>query len=281
MRSSPLAQTSMDLNPSGNVETSIKQKFQAIWASLALTMPVVCGDRLEAITTIILNDHLTDLDKLSFDDLHPAQIDAAVIAIAIGAYWHHDLGALRSRLLELQSQQHDLDINIQEFVLAYAIAYGCQGKITPKQLINQICQDFTNIVGLSRQPEEQRDCLKQLQLAQKFVEQGASAIAAHSYGNSSSSYLSEPIASSLYYGLSTPHSWALVTQRAQRPMTTKLASQITTIQAGAIAAAYGALSLASLIDQPQPQLQREIGKEIGASVWKQWAGVHCDRLLLL
>lgn len=276
MRSSPLVQTSMDLSPSGNTEISIKQKFQAIWASLSLTMPVDYGDRLGMITKIILDDdldELTELVKFTSDDRHLKAIDASIIAIAIGAYWHHDLAAVRSRLLELQNNclsSGIADINIQEFVLAYAIAYGCQGKIAPKRLIAQICQDFTNIVNLSQRPEEQKKCLEQLQLAQKFVSQGASAIAAH-YGNSQNSHLSDAIASSLYYVLSTSHNWSLITQRAQKQALmginlAPLAPKLTTIQAGAIAAAYGALSLTSPIDQHS--------RVMGEMIWNHWAGVY-------
>ena len=280
MRSLPLVQTSINLSPRGNPEISIKQKFQAIWASLSLTTPVDYGDRLSKITKIILSDRLTDLGKIKFDDSPSKSIDAVIMAIAIGAYWHHDLAAVRSRLLELQNlelqnKQDYPDINIQEFVLAYAIAYGCQGKITPKLLINQICQDFTNIVGLSHRPEDQENCLAQLQLAQKFVDQGASASAVHSFGNSRNLCLSEPIASSLYYVLSTPHSWALITQRTQRQelMTIKLASQMTTIQAGAIAASYGALSLTF------PEIDQR-SQKMGAIIWNHWIGKYRDHPLL-
>lgn len=269
----------MDLTPSGS-DIAISQKLQSIWQSLSLTMPVDYGDRLGTMTEIVLSDRLTDLSKFIGDDF-PCQeksqaIDTTVIAIALGAYWHHDLPTLRSHLFGLQNEYPQLDINIQEFVLAYAIAYGCQGKITPKQLINQICQDFTNITGLSRQPEQQQYCLEQLRLAQKFVDQGASAIAAHSYGNSPNSQhsqLSAAIASSLYYAISTPHSWTLINQRAQKLSfinKSHLQTQIA-IQAGAIAAAHGA--------PPATESNHQQGRDLGKLVWQQWAGVHRDRPL--
>ena len=86
MRSSPLVQTSMDLSPSGNTEILIKQKFQAIWASLSLTMPVDYGDRLGMITKIILDDdldELTELVKFTSDDRHLKAIDAENTSMAL------------------------------------------------------------------------------------------------------------------------------------------------------------------------------------------------------
>ncbi|GBO53838.1 hypothetical protein APA_1786 [Pseudanabaena sp. lw0831] len=190
------------------------------------------------------------------------------MTIAIGAYWHQDLQEVRSRILGLQSHSN---ADIQELVLAYAIALACRGEMKPQSFTNQVCHDFNKRRSLSRDLKSQQKCLEQLQLTQKFVNQGASAIAAHSDNG-----LSDSIASSLYYFLSTPHSWHLITERAQRhPQSNNPNDLQITLQSGAIAAAFLG-ELGYIANQNQEILTK--GAIKGDQLWAEWSGVFDVKL---
>jgi hypothetical protein len=239
-------------------EKSLKSRFRAIFASILLTAPPNFADRIETIIKGVTSDSLDNLGLAN-------AIEITIVAIAIGAYWHQDLQEVRSRILGLQVHSQ---ADIQELVLAYAIALACRDELKSSSFINQICHDFHKRKLLSRNPESQKNCLDQLQLAQKFVNQGASAIAAHRT-NGLGLGLSDAIASSLYYFLSTTHSWQIVTDRAH-----KHNLQIA-IQSGAIAAAYlGAIG--NIANQNQKILTK--GAIIGEQVWTEWAGVFDVKL---
>ncbi|ELS32552.1 MULTISPECIES: hypothetical protein [Pseudanabaena] len=247
---------------------SVKSRFRAIFTSILLTAPPNLPDRLEPIVELIINDNLNALKTTKQNDqtekIDLTQIDLTIAAIGIGAYWHQDLQEMRSRLLALQSHSK---ADIQELVLAYVIALACLGELHPRLLINHICDDFQPRIALSRTPQSQQQCLAQLQLVQQFVECGASTIASHRENG-----LSDAIASSLYYFLSTHHSWRIVTTRAQRhPQPNQL--QVT-IQSGAIAAAYlGEVN--SPIAQDQANFSRISTKAIilGDRLWSAWVGL--------
>jgi hypothetical protein len=239
-------------------EKSLKSRFRAIFASVLLTSPPNFADRIETIIKRVTRDSLDNLRLAN-------QIEITIVAIAIGAYWHQDLQEVRSRILGLQAHSQ---ADVQELVLAYAIALACRDELKPPSFINQICHDFHKRISLSRDLESQKNCLDQLQLAQKFVDQGASAIAAHRT-NGLGLGLSDAIASSLYYFLSTTHSWQIVTDRAS-----KHNSQIA-IQSGAIAAAYlGAIG--NIANQNQEILTK--GAIIGDQLWAEWSGVFDVKL---
>jgi len=240
------------------IQKSLKIRFRAIWTSILLTTPPNYADRLESLTKLVVNDSLNNLEIAN-------EIDLTMVVIVIGAYWHQDLQKVRSRILALQSQS---SADIQELVLAYAIALACRDDLHPLSLISQICHDFNTRKLLSRDPADQDNCLSQLQLAQKFVEQGASTITSHILNSG----LSQAIASSLYYFLSTPHCWQIVTERARKhPLTNHL--QVT-LQSGAIASAY-----LGKIGNLEPQNQELLTKGIifGDQLWAKWSGVFdCD-----
>jgi hypothetical protein len=237
-------------------EKSLKSRFRAIFASVLLTSPPNFADRIETIIKRVTRDSLDNLRLAN-------QIEIAIVAIAIGAYWHQDLQEVRSRILGLQLHSK---ADIQELVLAYAIALACRDELKPQSFINQICHDFHKRRSLSRDLESQKNCLDQLQLAQKFVDQGASAIAAHQDNGLG---LSDAIASSLYYFLSTTHSWQIVTDRAS-----KHNMQIA-IQSGAISAAYLGV-IGNIANQNQEILTK--GAIIGDQVWAEWSGVFDVKL---
>jgi hypothetical protein len=235
-------------------QISLKSRFRAIFTSILLTTPPNFADRVETLTKLVVNDELDNLELIN-------EIDLTIVAIAIGAYWYQDLQEVRSRILALQSHS---SANIQELVLAYAIALACRNELQPRSFISQICHDFHKRRFLSRDPQSQQHCLDQLQIAQKFVDQGASAITAHR----SHKGLSEAIASSLYYFLSTPHIWSIITERSQRhPFSNQ---QQVRMQSGAIAAAY-----LGEIDCPDQQFQEILtkGAILGDQLWAEWAGV--------
>ncbi len=237
-------------------EKSLKSRFRAIFASLLLTSPPDFTDRIETIIKGVTSD---SLDNLGLANV----IEITIVAIAIGAYWHQDLQEVRSRILGLQAHSQ---ADIQELVLAYAIALACRDELKPLSFINQICHDFYKRRSLSRDLESQKNCLDQLQLAQEFVDQGASAISAH---RANGFGLSDAIASSLYYFLSTTHSWQIVTDRAH-----KHNLQIA-LQSGAIAAAY--LGAIGNIDKQNQELLTK-GVILGDRLWAEWAGVFDVKL---
>jgi hypothetical protein len=233
---------------------SLNSRFRAIWTSILLSTPPNFADRLEELTSFVTIDALNNIELIT-------EIDITVVAIAIGAYWHQDLKELRTRLLGLQSRSN---ADIQELVLAYAIALGCRDELKPQSFINQICCEFNKRRLLSHDLKSQQQCLEQLQLAQEFVARGASAIASHGANG-----LFEAIASSLYYFLGTPHSWQIITERAQRhPNSNNL--QIT-IQSGAIASAYLG-EIGNITNLNRDMLTK--GEIIGDRLWTEWAGVY-------
>ncbi|NUN64262.1 hypothetical protein HCU40_05750 [Pseudanabaena biceps] len=242
-------------------QISLKSQFRAIWTTLLGAEPQTYADRFAKLTQVVFDDSLKNLQS----NLQPFDhIDLTVIAIAIGAYWHQDLQQVRSRLLELQSHSN---ADIQEIVLAYAIALSCRHEFKPRSFISQICHDFSQRGSLGRNATSPQFCLSQLRLAQKFVDQGTSAISAHQ-SLDQNDVLLEPIASSLYYFLSSPHSWHLITERAQRhPL--KQYQPVVTMQVSAIAAAF-------LGDRVVMKYEQEIvteGKRLGDRLWQEWAGV--------
>ncbi len=223
---------------------TLKYRFQAIGKSLQLTTPLDYGDRLAKLVNLVVTDRLTDfLD--GGKDCH--NLDLSVIAILSGAYWHQDLAEMRSRLLDLQNYSN---ADIQEILLAYAIAYACRDKMQPRNFVSQICQDFTKRRNLSRQTTSQPEFLAQIQKAHKFADQGASAIAFHHTHDAS--YATVAIA--LYYFLSTPHDLNLVTDRAKKY------DPLVVMQASAITAAY-----LGKCDRIQENI-------IGEHLWQHWAG---------
>jgi hypothetical protein len=158
---------------------------------------------------------------------------------------------MRSRILDLQDYSN---ADIQELLLAYAIAYACRDKMQPRTFVSQICQDFTKRLSISRQSTSQSEFLAQIQKAHKFAEQGASAIAFHHAHDAN--YASVAIA--LYYFLSTPHDWSLVTDRAKKH------NPLAALQSGAIAAAY--LGKCDHLQESDQQ------NTIGEHLWQYWAG---------
>jgi len=247
-------------------QRSLKIRFRAIWTSLLLTIPPHFAERLEFLTETVINESLERLELTN-------EIDLTIVAIAIGAYWHQDLQEVRSRILGLQAFSK---ADILELVLAYAIALACRGELKPQSFISQICHDFNKRRALSRDPESQRQCLGQLQLAQALVNQGASATAAHRLDRG----LSAAIASSLYYFFSTTHSWSLTTEHARKhPLNNH---QQVSIQSGAIAAAYlGELgniehNIGNIDMQSQQLLTK--GSILGDRLWAEWAGIYnCEQ----
>ena len=240
-------------------QISLKSRFRAIFTSILLTVPPNFIDRLESLINCVMTDSLHNLELLN-------EIDLGIVAIAIGAYWHQDLQEVRSRILGLQSHSH---ADIQELVLAYAIACACRDELKPQSFISQICHDFNQRRSLSRDRQSQQHCLDQLQLAQEFVDQGTSAIAAHKLDRG----LSDAIASSLYYFLSTTHSWEIISKRAQRSPLSK--HQQITLQSGAIAAAY--LGEVGNTDKQNQDILSK-GAIIGNRLWSEWAGVFDAKL---
>ena len=223
---------------------TVRYRFQAIGSSLQLTTPLDYGDRLTKLVNLVVTDRLTDfLD--SAQACH--DLDLSVIAILIGAYWHQDLAEVRSRILDLQNYSK---ADIQELLLAYAIAYTCRDKMQPRNFVSQICQDFSKRRTLSRQTTSQPEFLAQIQKAHKFAAQGTSAITFHN--SHDQDYSKEAIA--LYYFLSTPHDWSLVTERAKKY------DPLVATQASAIAAAY-----LGKCDRIQANM-------IGEHLWQHWAG---------
>ena len=237
------------------IQRSLKSRFRAIWTSILLTTPPNYADRLESLTKLVVNDSLNNLEIAN-------EIDLTIVVIVIGAYWHQDLQEVRSRILALQSHSN---ADIQELVLAYAIALACRDDLNPRSFISQICHDFNNRKLLSRDPSDQDSCLRQLQLAQKFVEQGASMITSHI----SNSGLSQAIASSLYYFLSTPHCWHIVNQRTQRHPLINHPQVI--IQSGAIASAYLG-EIENIANLNQDILTK--GAIISDWLWTEWTGIY-------
>ena len=235
-------------------EKSLKSRFRAIFTSILLTSPPNFADRLKSLLKGVTSNSLEYLGSTN-------EIDLTIIAIAIGAYWHQDLQEVRSRILGLQPH---CNADIQELVLAYAIALACRNELKPQLFINQICDDFNKRRSLSRDPESQKNCLNQLQLAQDFIDQGASAITAHRTNG-----LSDAIASSLYYFLSTTHSWQIVTDRAN------INNLQIAIQSGAITAAYLG-EIGNISKQNQELLNK--GLILGDRLWAEWAGVFDAKL---
>jgi len=241
------------------IRRSLKCRFRAIWTSILLTTPPNYADRLESLTRLVVNDSLNNLEIIN-------EIDLAVMSIVIGAYWHQDLQEVRSRILALQSHSN---ADIQELVLTYAIALACRDDLNPRSFISQIYHDFNNRKLLSRNPAEQENCLRQLQLAQKFVDQGASIITSHILNGG----LSQAIASSLYYFLSTPHCWQIVIERARKhPLSNH--PQVT-LQSGAIASAYLG-EIGNIEKQNQEILSK--GVILGDRLWAEWVGVFDAKL---
>jgi hypothetical protein len=118
---------------------------------------------------------------------------------------------------------------------------------------------------LSRDPAEQENCLRQLQLAQKFVDQGASIITSHILNSG----LFQAISSSLYYFLSTPHCWQIVTERARKhPLSNH--PQVT-LQSGAITSAYLG-EIENIANLNQDILTK--GAIISDWIWTEWTGVY-------
>ncbi|TYQ26847.1 hypothetical protein PseudUWO311_10665 [Pseudanabaena sp. UWO311] len=242
-------------------QISLKSRFRAIFTSILLNAEPNHADRLKALTSCVINDRLSNLELID-------AIDITLLAIAIGAYWHQDLQEVRSRILGLQSH---CNADIQELVLAYAIALACRDELKPQSCIDHICHDFNKRRSLSHDLKDQQQCLDQLQLAQEFVNQGTSAITAHR-----SQGLYNGISSSLYYFLSTPHSWSLVTERAQRhPQTNNPNNLQITLQAGAITSAYLG-KIGNITNQDREILTN--GAIIGDRLWEQWSGVFDVKL---
>ena len=241
-------------------EKSLKSRFSAIFTSILLIAPPNYADRLKALASSVINDSVSNLELID-------TIDTTIVAIAIGAYWHQDLQEVRSRILGLQSH---CNADIQELVLAYAIALACRDELKSQSFIAQICHDFDKRRSLSHNLKSQQKCLDQLHLTQELVNQGASAITAHR------ARLSEAIASSLYYFLSTPHSWHLITERAQRhPQSNNPNNVKITLQCGAIASAYLG-KIGNTTNQNQEILTK--GAIIGDQLWTQWSGVFDVKL---
>ncbi len=237
------------------IQKSLKSRFRAIWISILLTTPPNYADRLEFLTKLVVNDSLHKLEIAN-------EIDLTIVVIVIGAYWHQDLQEVRSRILALQSQSN---ADIQELVLAYAIALACRDDLHPRSFISQICQDFNNRKVLSRDPADQENCLRQLQLAQKFVDQGASIITSHILNSG----LFQAISSSLYYFLSTPHCWQIVTERARKHPLSNYPQ--VTLQSGAIASAY-LCEIENIANLNQDILTK--GAIISDWIWTEWTGVY-------
>jgi hypothetical protein len=225
-------------------ESGLPQRFAAIWQSLWLTSDDPQSEHLRALTQAVITDQfpatMTDVER-------------SAMAIAIGAYWHQDLLEVRSRIFQLQDMG---EADIDELVLAYAIAYACRGKLQPPFFIQQICQDFSNRRSLSATPTQQNHLLQQLQSVQTLIDQGASAIIAHD--PHSKMHLSTSIASSLYYFLSTPHHWQLINKRTSRH------SPLVALQASAIAAAY----LGHIPPHPN-----NFATQLSTTIWQEWIGV--------
>jgi hypothetical protein len=224
---------------------TLKHRFHAIATSLQLTTPSDYGDRLAKLVKFVVTDRLADF---SDSDQDYGNLDRAVIAILTGAYWHQDLAEMRSRILDLQNYSN---VDIPELLLAYAIAYACRSKMQPHNFVSQICQDFTKRRNLSQPFTSQPEFLAQIQKAHKFAEQGASAITFHHTHDPSCA----KVAIALYYFLSTPQDWSLVTDRA------KIYDLLVAIQAGAITAAY--------LGKCDSYIQEN---NIGEHLWQYWAG---------
>lgn len=242
---------------------TLKYRFQAIGTSLQLTIPLDYGDRLGKLVNLVVTDRLKDFQSDFLSNQDRQDLDLTVIAILIGAYWHQDLAEMRSRILDWQNYSN---ADIQELLLAYAIAYACRDKMQPRTFVSQICQDFTKRLSISRRSTSQPEFLAQIQKAHKFADQGASAIAFHHTHDAS--YATVAIA--LYYFLSTPHNWSLVTERAKKydPQNAPLVA----VQAGAIAAAY--LGKCDRIQENNQDSIQENNQEnnIGEHLWQHWAG---------
>jgi hypothetical protein len=242
-------------------QISLKSRFRAIFTSILLVAPPNYADHLKTLTSSVINNTLSNLELID-------AVDITIVAITIGLYWHQDLQEVRSRILSLQSHSN---ADIQELVLAYVIAIACRDELKTKSLIAHICQDFNKRRALSYDLKAQQQCLDQLQLAQEFVKQGTSAITAHRAKG-----LSDMISSSLYYFLSTPHSWSLVTERAQRhPHTNNPKNLQITIQSGAITSAYLG-KIGNITNQNQEILSK--GAIIGEQLWAEWSGVFDVKL---
>ncbi|MBD2177707.1 hypothetical protein H6F42_12355 [Pseudanabaena sp. FACHB-1998] len=263
-------------------QKSLRNRFCAIWTSILAVIPEDYADRLAILTEAVVKDKI---DSLSLSFL-ANPLDLSVLAIAIGAYWHQDLQEVRSRILDLQNYSK---ADISELVLAYAIAYGCRGELQPLLLVRQIYTDFSPRRSLSPHPHNFQNCLAQLQLAQQFVECGASAITVHRANTG----ISAAIASSFYYFLSTPHNWQIVIERAKRHNCNQQndaeVRSLISLQSGAIAATYlGELGeikigLNTLVDSnyqgkfPKQAKQQEIwqkGEIMGRQVWAEWTGIY-------
>jgi hypothetical protein len=263
-------------------QKSLRNRFCAIWTSILVVTPEDYADRLVTLTEAVIKDEIASL-PLTFLE-HP--LDLSVLAIAIGAYWHQDLQEVRSRILDLQNYSQ---ADISELVLAYSIAYGCRCELQPISLVQHIYTDLSPRRSLSPHPHNLPNCLAQLQLAHKFVECGASAITAHRPNIG----ISEAIASSFYYFLSTPHNWQIMIERANRHTYNQHNSSeirsLIAIQSGAIAAAYlgelgeikiGLNTFANSNWQGNYQKQskqQEIwqkGEIIGNQVWAEWTGLY-------
>jgi hypothetical protein len=242
-------------------EKSLKSRFSAIFTSILLIAPPNYADRLRALASSVINDSVSNLELID-------TIGTTIVAITIGAYWHQDLQEMRSRILGLQSHSN---ADIQELVLAYAIALACRDELKPQSFIAQICHDFNKRRSLSRNLKSQQKCLDQLHLTQELVNQGASAITAHRANR-----LSEDISSSLYYFLSTPHSWYLITERAQRhPQSNNPNNLQIALQSAAIASAYFG-DVGNIMNQKQEILSK--GAIIGEQLWAEWSGVFDVKL---
>jgi hypothetical protein len=250
------------LNSMLTTQISLKSRFRAIFTSILLNAEPNHADRLKALTSSVINDRLSNLELID-------AIEITIVTIAIGAYWHQDLQEVRSRILGLQSH---CNADIQELVLAYAIALACRDELKPQSFIDHICHDFNKRRSLSHDLKDQQQCLDQLQLAQEFVNQGTSAITAHR-----SQGLYNGISSSLYYFLSTPHSWSLVTERAQRhPQTNNPNNLQITLQAGVIASAYLG-KIGNIITNQEREILTK-GAIIGEQLWAEWSGVFDVKL---
>lgn len=222
---------------------TLQYRFRAIGTSLELTNPSDYGDRLAQLVSLVVTDRPTDfLNDQDCDDR-----DLSVMAILIGAYWHQDLAEMRSRILDLQNCSK---ADIQELLLAYAIAYACRDKMQPHSFVNQICQDFTKRLSISRPSTSKPDFLSHIQKAHKFAEQGASAITFHHAHDADYAR----VAIALYYFLSTPQDWSLVTERAKKY------DPLVALQASTITAAY------------LGKCDRFQENTIGEHLWQHWAG---------
>ncbi|MDX2256699.1 MAG: hypothetical protein NW214_14390 [Pseudanabaenaceae cyanobacterium bins.39] len=230
-------------------ESGLPQRFAAIWQSLWLTSDDPQSEHLRALTQAVITDQfpatMTDVER-------------SAMAIAIGAYWHQDLLEVRSRIFQLQDMG---EADIDELVLAYAIAYACRGKLQPPFFIQQICQDFSNRRSLSASPIQQTHLIQELHTVQTLVNQGASATIAHTPHQKT--HLSIPIASSLYYFLSTPHHWQLINTRARKH------SPLVALQSSAIAAAY-----LGYCDPPINQILPNTTQQLSMTLWQEWVGIH-------